>query len=586
MPLVAPLSTALSLPGQGVRPPPLPASAFPLVQLLTPIQIAQICQAHNAQPAYSSNPVNPLTAGTYVYPSNLPERSYQREIVQTAFLSNTLVCLPTGLGKTLIAAVVMYNFYRWFQTGKILFVAPTRPLVLQQKEACCNLMGIDESHTHLCIGGKEDTHARRQMWQSPEVRVIFATPQSITSDVQKGICPLGQLVCVVVDECHKATGKYSYVEIIKQIKISGHGCRVLGLSATPGKDLYAVRELCTNLNVSKIELRDESDPDIKPHLHAREIEMVLVRQTGGVAQLMELLYDTVRPALRKLCSYQIGLVETDPSRATVISINMATTKVQKEAAAYGDSLYTIMGELGAMRKILTVRDKLKSHGVKLCYDKLRETILGDHRGYVESKGEVKAPSNALIALRKDPAFKKFLAQLEVDVRIQDGSMLDIEPPLQPGAVGYSDSSAAAAAASSSSTSALPPHLQSLSLRHPKMSALLELVASHFAKLEQKERWMAAVGETNEEEEESDDEDEPILGGGKAPHLVFRGSKSSSNIIIFTEFRDSVGEIVDHLQRIGPQVRASRFIGQAKKGMNQKEQAEVLNKFRDGTFNVM
>lgn len=29
---------------------------------------------------------------------------------------NTLVCLPTGLGKTLIAAVVMYNHYRWFPT--------------------------------------------------------------------------------------------------------------------------------------------------------------------------------------------------------------------------------------------------------------------------------------------------------------------------------------------------------------------------------------------------------------------------------------------------------------------------------------
>lgn len=36
------------------------------------------------------------------------------DIIQTALLQNTLVCLPTGLGKTLIAAVVMYNFTRWF----------------------------------------------------------------------------------------------------------------------------------------------------------------------------------------------------------------------------------------------------------------------------------------------------------------------------------------------------------------------------------------------------------------------------------------------------------------------------------------
>ena len=50
----------------------------------------------------------------WVYPEGVPERAYQMEIIQTALLQNTLVCLPTGLGKTLIAAVVMHNFMRWF----------------------------------------------------------------------------------------------------------------------------------------------------------------------------------------------------------------------------------------------------------------------------------------------------------------------------------------------------------------------------------------------------------------------------------------------------------------------------------------
>ena len=34
--------------------------------------------------------------------------------MQSCLYDNTLVCLPTGLGKTFIAAVVMYNFYRWY----------------------------------------------------------------------------------------------------------------------------------------------------------------------------------------------------------------------------------------------------------------------------------------------------------------------------------------------------------------------------------------------------------------------------------------------------------------------------------------
>jgi len=47
-----------------------------------------------------------------VYPSHLPIREYQYAMVQKALSCNTLVCLPTGMGKTLIAAVVMYNYYR------------------------------------------------------------------------------------------------------------------------------------------------------------------------------------------------------------------------------------------------------------------------------------------------------------------------------------------------------------------------------------------------------------------------------------------------------------------------------------------
>ena len=43
-------------------------------------------------------------------------------MVQKALTTNSLVCLPTGLGKTLIAAVVMFNYYRWFPHGKVVFL--------------------------------------------------------------------------------------------------------------------------------------------------------------------------------------------------------------------------------------------------------------------------------------------------------------------------------------------------------------------------------------------------------------------------------------------------------------------------------
>ena len=52
--------------------------------------------------------MDPEEASWWLYPSNYGEvRKYQRDITETALFNNTLVCLPTGLGKTLIASVVM-----------------------------------------------------------------------------------------------------------------------------------------------------------------------------------------------------------------------------------------------------------------------------------------------------------------------------------------------------------------------------------------------------------------------------------------------------------------------------------------------
>ena len=83
----------------------------------------------------------------WIYPTNYPVRDYQYNIVHQSLFKNTMVTLPTGLGKTFIAAVVMYNFYRWYPQGKVVFMAPTKPLVAQQIEACYSIMGIPQDHT-------------------------------------------------------------------------------------------------------------------------------------------------------------------------------------------------------------------------------------------------------------------------------------------------------------------------------------------------------------------------------------------------------------------------------------------------------
>lgn len=104
-----------------------------------------------------------LEAKHWIYPLNKDKRDYQFNIVSRCLFDNTLVALPTGLGKTFIAGVVMLNceqvvvftfelisytkgtVYRWYPEGKIVFVAPTKPLVAQQIEACHQVCGIPGS---------------------------------------------------------------------------------------------------------------------------------------------------------------------------------------------------------------------------------------------------------------------------------------------------------------------------------------------------------------------------------------------------------------------------------------------------------
>ncbi|RVX13212.1 DEAD-box ATP-dependent RNA helicase FANCM [Vitis vinifera] len=79
--------------------------------------------------------VDAEAAKTWIYPVNVPLRKYQLSITKTALFSNTLVALPTGLGKTLIAAVVMYNYFRWFPEGNVIlctnsFVTSSKPPIL------------------------------------------------------------------------------------------------------------------------------------------------------------------------------------------------------------------------------------------------------------------------------------------------------------------------------------------------------------------------------------------------------------------------------------------------------------------------
>ncbi|KAF4798329.1 Fanconi anemia complementation group M [Turdus rufiventris] len=209
----------------------------------------------------------------WIYPTNLPVRPYQERMAGAALLANTLVCLPTGLGKTFVAAVVMYNFYRWFPAGKVLFLAPTKPLVAQQMEACGRVMGIPCRDMAEMTGGTQAL-GRQELWNTR--RVFFLTPQIMVNDLSRGTCPAVDIKCLVIDEAHKALGNHAYCQVVRELSKYTNQFRVLALSATPGSDTKAVQQVISNLLIAQIEMCAEDSPEIQPYSHERLVEKIVV----------------------------------------------------------------------------------------------------------------------------------------------------------------------------------------------------------------------------------------------------------------------------------------------------------------------
>ena len=260
---------------------------------------------------------------TWVYPTNLGEiRDYQYSIVARGLYHNMLVALPTGLGKTFIAATIMLNWFRWTKDAQLVFVAPTKPLVSQQVKACFGIVGIPPSATTMLTGGTPPG-VRAEEWLSK--RVFFMTPQTIINDLKTGICDPKRIVLLVVDEAHRATGGYAYVEVVKFLNRFNSSFRVLALTATPGSSIESVQEVISGLGISRIEMRTEESLDIRQYVHLRKVDTILFDCSEEMVMLMDLFAKALQPVLDKLCGMN-AYWQKDPMSLTPYGCNQAQQK--------------------------------------------------------------------------------------------------------------------------------------------------------------------------------------------------------------------------------------------------------------------
>lgn len=316
---------------------------------------------------------DPFAGKLWIYPNNLTIRPYQRSAVNLALFNNAMIVLPTGFGKTFIAAVVMYNFYRWYPQGKIIFVAPTRPLVAQQIKECKQISGIP-SRDCIELTGSIPQERRSAYWSSK--RVIFATPQVIQNDLQNQLVPAKQVKCLVIDEAHKAQGGYAYVEIVKILHDQNkNGFRILALSATPGSNIDKVKQVMLNLLISEVMFRREDSLDLLQFRNAKNSKAWMVELGGRHRKVVEKFVNMTKPIFKEL--YKAGLTFSSDTieRASKFVLLMAKNRLQRNevqniGSRKGKLIYYCMSAMSLVHafELLTI------YGVRVFYSCVKRTF--------------------------------------------------------------------------------------------------------------------------------------------------------------------------------------------------------------------
>jgi Fanconi anemia group M protein len=226
----------------------------------------------------------------------LQPRQYQINIIKSVFEGrNTLVVLPTGLGKTLIAVAAIANSA--LQGKKSLILAPTKPLSDQHYKSLLGLLNIEESSIILLTG---TTPARKRAELENNAMVIAATPQTISNDIRTGRLSLRDFGVVVFDECHRAAGAYAYTYIAESCLDSG--VQLIGLTASPGSKKESIDALVKTLAIQNIEIRVSTDPDVAPYVMGKDITEIIVEKSPEINSILALLKPVIEEHLGKLHS--------------------------------------------------------------------------------------------------------------------------------------------------------------------------------------------------------------------------------------------------------------------------------------------
>ena len=234
-----------------------------------------------------------MNQAPYSLKDAITPRIYQQRMFVKATTGNALIVLPTGLGKTLIAAMLSIHYLNNHPSSKVVFLAPTKPLVQQHAKSFEEYTSIDPSKLIIFTGDVEAVK-RGAAWS--DATVSFMTPQTFQNDIQSGLYAVGDVSLLVLDEAHRAVGDYAYCTIAKFYKEHASSPHILAMTASPGTTMEQINQIKQALFIDVVEVRDENDLDVKPYFHHTTTEwkhVDLPPEFVGIIKSLQEEYDKV-----------------------------------------------------------------------------------------------------------------------------------------------------------------------------------------------------------------------------------------------------------------------------------------------------
>ncbi|WP_410508317.1 DEAD/DEAH box helicase [Methanosarcina hadiensis] len=430
------------------------------------------------KPAFMSHPL--------IKPDTVEQRLYQLNLAGKALEGSSLVVLPTGLGKTIIALFVIASRLQRFG-GKALILSPTKPLVEQHAAFFKKVMALPEEEV-LAFTGSISPTERERLWA--QGKLIVSTPQVIENDILTRRIGLEDVSHITFDEAHRAVGNYAYTFIAEKYFESARNPHILGITASPGSSDEKISEVCEALHVQNVAVKTEKDRDVKPYVQEKEIEWLHVNLPAEMAEIrsyLEKIFND-RLAIIRNMGFSVGSGKYVSKK----DLLLLQKKLQGEIRIGGDpAIFSAMSVVAEIMKVNHAVEMVETQGIEAL------------RKYLEKLDAEASSSNA------SKAAKRLMDDLYMRKTLYRVKECDVE--------------------------------------HPKLEVTRKIVC------------------------------EQLEGN------------PDSRVIVFTNYRDSAEMVTNALSEVSGIIPV-RFVGQGSrhkdKGLTQKKQVEILDRFRAGEYNVL